>query len=74
MQLITWLLRLIIFVFFVSFAAENSETINLYYFQNQSFEMPLSVALLIFFALGVMLTLMTVPRKAASKKSKSQDL
>lgn len=68
MQLITWLLRLIIFLLLVVFAAENSENITIYYYQDQSLEMPLSVALLIFFALGVLLTLLTAPRKSIVKK------
>ncbi|PTN09442.1 DUF1049 domain-containing protein [Nitrosomonas aestuarii] len=68
MQLIIWLLRLIVFVFLVGFAAINLENTTLFYYQNQSLELPLSVLLLIFFALGVMLTILTTPRKTDAKK------
>lgn len=68
MQLITWLLRLIIFLLLVIFATENSENITIHYYQNQSLEIPLSVALLIFFALGVLLTLLTTTRKSGANK------
>ncbi|HBV20377.1 MAG TPA: DUF1049 domain-containing protein [Nitrosomonas sp.] len=68
MQLIIWLLRLIVFIFLVGFAAINLENITLYYYQNQSLELPLSVVLLGFFALGVLLTIFTTPRKSGTKK------
>ena len=69
MQLITWLLRLIIFIFLINFAAANSENITINYYQDEFLELPLSVALLIFFALGVVLTIVSVPRKSSVKKS-----
>ena len=69
MQLITWLLRLIIFIFLINFAAANSENITINYYQDEFLELPLSVALLIFFALGVVLTIVSVPRKSTVKKS-----
>lgn len=48
MQLITWLLRLIIFIVLVCFSAINSDKVLLYYYHGQSLELPLSVILLIF--------------------------
>ncbi len=68
MRFISWILRLIIFVVLVHFSMINSEKITLHYYHNQSLELPLSVALLIFFSMGVLLTIITAPRRAASKK------
>ncbi|MDR4514870.1 LapA family protein [Nitrosomonas sp.] len=68
MQLITWLLRLIIFVGLVCFSMINSENITLNYYHDRSLELPLSVVLLFFFGLGVVLTLITAPSKTAAKK------
>lgn len=68
MQLLTWLLRLIIFFLFFCFAAMNSENITLHYSHESSLEIPLSVALLIFFGLGVLLTIFTAPRSYGKRK------
>jgi uncharacterized integral membrane protein len=68
MQVITWSLRLIIFFFFASFSAMNSENITLYYFEDRFIEIPLSVVLLVFFALGVFLTILTTSRCSAAKR------
>ncbi len=69
MQLITWLLRLIIFIILINFATANQENVTISYFQDKFLELPLSVALLMFFALGVILTIISVPRKSTVKKS-----
>ncbi len=63
MYLITWLLRIGIFVLLVSFAAHNSETVTLNYYLDKSYDLPLSVVLLLFFALGVGLTYISNPCK-----------
>jgi len=63
MYLITWLLRIGIFVLLIGFAAINSETIALNYYLDKSFDLPLSVVLLLFFALGVGLTYLSTPNK-----------
>ena len=57
-NLITWLLRIAVFVILAVFASKNSQPVLLQYYldQSQSIELPLSVALLIFFALGVFIT------------------
>lgn len=68
MQVITWSLRLIIFFLFASFSAMNSENITLYYFEDRFIEIPLSVVLLVFFALGVFLTICTTSRYSAAKR------
>ena len=68
MQLITWLLRLILFIILVCFSVINSDKISLYYYHDLSLELPLSVVLLIFFGLGVLLTIFTSSRKSSAKK------
>jgi uncharacterized integral membrane protein len=68
MRVIIWSLRLIIFFLFASFSAMNSENITLYYFEDRSIEMPLSVVLLVFFALGVFLTIFTTPPCSTGKR------
>jgi len=68
MRFISWLLRLIIFVVLVHFSMINSDKVTLHYYQDQSLELPLSVALLVFFSMGVLLTMITASRKTTSKK------
>ena len=63
MYLITWLLRIGIFVLLVFFAAINSETVTLNYYLDKSYDLPLSVVLLLFFALGVGMTYISTPCK-----------
>jgi uncharacterized integral membrane protein len=57
MNLIAWLLRIAVFVILAIFASKNSQPIMLQYYLDRSIELPLSVALLIFFTLGVLITL-----------------
>lgn len=58
MNLIAWLLRIVVFVILAIFASKNSQPIMLQYYPDQSIELPLSVALLIFFAFGILITLL----------------
>ena len=58
MNLIAWFLRIVVFVILAIFASKNSQPIMLQYYLDQSIELPLSVALLIFFALGILITLL----------------
>ena len=58
MNLIAWLLRMVVFVILAIFASKNSQPIMLQYYLDQSIELPLSVALLIFFTLGILITLL----------------
>ena len=57
-NLIAWLLRIVVFVVLAVFASKNSQPIMLQYYLDQSIELPLSVALLIFFTLGILITLL----------------
>ena len=58
MNLITWILRIVVFVTLAVFASKNSQPVTLQYYLDKSIELPLSVVLLIFFALGIFITLL----------------
>lgn len=68
MNLIAWLLRIVVFVVLAVFASKNSQPIMLQYYLDQSIELPLSVALLIFFTLGILITLLFARRSHRSNK------
>lgn len=68
MNLIAWLLRIVVFVILAIFASKNSQPIMLQYYLDQSIELPLSVALLIFFTLGIVVTLLFARRNHCSNK------
>lgn len=61
-NLIAWLLRIAVFVILAVFASKNSQPVMLQYYLDKTIELPLSVALLIFFALGILLTLLFTGR------------
>lgn len=58
MNLISWILRIVVFVILAIFASKNSQPVTLQYYLDKSLELPLSVVLLIFFALGIFITLL----------------
>lgn len=60
MKLITWLSRIFVFVVLAVFASNNSQPIILQYYFDKSIELPLSVALLIFFSLGALIAAVVV--------------
>ncbi|UJP05662.1 MAG: LapA family protein [Nitrosomonas sp.] len=59
MNLITWIFSIAIFAILAVFASKNSQPVTLQYYldSSQSIELPFSVALLIFFALGALISL-----------------
>lgn len=60
MNIIAWFLRIVVFVILAVFASKNAHPIELFYYLDKSIELPLSVALLIFFALGSLIALIFV--------------
>jgi len=68
MNLIAWFLRIVVFVILAVFASKNSQPVMLQYYLDQSIELPLSVALLIFFALGILITFLFVRCKNCSNQ------
>ncbi len=67
-NLIAWLLRIVVFVVLAVFASKNSQSVILQYYLDKSIELPLSVVLLIFFALGILVTLLFSRRCYRSNK------
>jgi len=55
MRLILWLLRIVVFVLLVSFIAKNFEPVTLHYYLDYEYQLPLSIVLLIFLALGMII-------------------
>lgn len=55
MRLIFWLLRIVVFVLLVSFIAKNFEPVTLHYYLDYEYQLPLSIVLLIFLALGMII-------------------
>ncbi len=55
MRLILWLLRIVVFVLLVSFVAKNFDAVTLHYYLDYEYQLPLSIVLLIFFALGMVI-------------------
>lgn len=60
MTIITWGLRLVLFVLLVLFALQNSAPISLHWFPGQVWEGPLVLVLLVFFAAGIFLGVLSL--------------
>ncbi|WP_303785094.1 lipopolysaccharide assembly LapA domain-containing protein [Azovibrio restrictus] len=60
MRILTWLLRLSLFLFMFIFALKNTAMVNLQFFFGQVWQLPLVVLLLGFFAVGVLLGILAV--------------
>ncbi len=60
MNLIAWIFRIVAFAILAIFASKNSQPVTLQYSLDQSIDLPFSVALLIFFALGAIISLIFV--------------
>ena len=68
MNLITWLLRIVVFVILAVFASQNSQPVMLQYYLVKSIELPLSVILLGSFAAGILITLLFARRRCHPSK------
>lgn len=60
MTFLTWATRLIIFSFLVLFAIQNTQPISLHLMLDQVWQAPLVIVLLVFFACGAVLGLLSV--------------
>lgn len=60
MKILTWALRLIIFLFLLAFAAQNTEPATLRFIFGQVWQAPLVIILLAFFAGGVLLGVLSL--------------
>jgi putative membrane protein len=52
MRIVTWVVWLSVFLFLLAFAAKNLEPISLHFYLDRSWQAPLVVVLLAFFAAG----------------------
>lgn len=59
MKILTWAVRLIIFLFLFAFAVQNTDSVNLHFVLGQVWHTPLVMVLLIFFAAGALLGMLT---------------
>ena len=55
MRLITWTIRLLVFLFLIAFAAKNVEPVTLRFYFDLALQAPLVLLLLGFFAFGALL-------------------
>jgi putative membrane protein len=53
-RLVTWAIRLVVFLLLVAFAAKNAEPVTLRFYFDLALEAPLVVALFAFFAAGAL--------------------
>ena len=54
MRIVTWTIRVLVFLLLVAFAAKNVEPVTLRFFFDLALQAPLVLALLAFFALGAL--------------------
>ncbi len=54
MRVVTWAIRLVVFLLLVAFAAKNAEPVTLRFYFDLALEAPLVVVLFAFFAAGVL--------------------
>jgi len=57
MRVLTWAIRLAIFLFLLAFAARNTDPVTLRFYFDLAWQMPLVALLLAFFAAGALLGL-----------------
>ncbi len=58
MHYLAWAARIVLFLFLLSFAAMNSDTVSLRYLLGLEWRAPLVLMLFVFFALGLLLGLL----------------
>jgi uncharacterized integral membrane protein len=60
MRIVTWTIRLVVFLLLVAFGAKNVEPVTLRFYFDQAVQTPLIVALFGFFALGALFGLLSL--------------
>lgn len=60
MTALTWAIRLIIFSFLVGFAIQNTDPVSLHFLPDQAWQAPLVIILLVFFASGAIMGVLSV--------------
>lgn len=60
MKVLTWAIRLVIFLFLFAFAVQNTEPVNLHFVLGHIWQAPLVIVLLVFFAAGALLGVLSL--------------
>ena len=60
MRIVTWAIRIVVFLLLVAFGAKNVEPVTLRFYFDQVLQMPLIVALFGFFALGALFGMLSL--------------
>ncbi len=60
MRLLSWLLRALLFIALLGFAVKNDQPVTLRYFFGYEWQSPLVVALLLFFAVGAIVGVLSM--------------
>lgn len=60
MKILTWAVRLIIFLFLFAFAVQNTEPVSLHFVLGRVWQAPLVIVLLVFFAAGALLGILSL--------------
>jgi len=68
MKMTIWFLRVAIFAVLALFASQNSQIVTVQYYIDKTVDLPLSVVMLAFFALGILITLVFTKSNVHSKK------
>ena len=68
MRYFNWLLRIVLFVVLLGFAIKNDQLVVVRYFFSYEWQSPLVVVLLVFFALGVLVGLLTAAGRVFSQR------
>jgi len=60
MRIVTWVLWLVVFLFLLAFAAKNADPVTLHFYLGWSWQGPLVVLLLAFFAAGAVVGMLAM--------------
>ncbi|MEW6688749.1 MAG: LapA family protein [Pseudomonadota bacterium] len=68
MRILTWAIRIALFVVLVAFAAKNTDPVRLHFYLGLAWEAPLVALLLAFFVAGVILGIMAMLATTLSQR------
>jgi len=71
---LSWLLRALLFVMIFGFALMNTDTVRLRFFLGQSWETPMILALLLFFAFGAAIGVLACVSRLLGQRREIQKL
>jgi lipopolysaccharide assembly protein A len=70
MRYLTWFLRIVLFVLLLGFTVRNVETVTLHYYFGYEWQAPLVLIILLFFALGVVIGVLSCLGKIFTQRRK----